>query len=261
MRRPAGRGLLPALVLLALLPAHALAQEAPQDLSQSRRRLQEIRQERTQLRRELQQLRTQVRDVSGEVQNMRRQVATSESLLQELDFQLTRTEEEIHNTTGDLLATQDRLAERRALLHRRLRDIYKRGPLHAVQVMLTAESFADLIHRYRYLYLAARHDRGLMEEVAKLEKELALRERLLRRNLNDVQHLRGERITEHSELQQLEDEQRQTLSLLQHHERSTSRRMDQLAQDERRLGGLLGELENRRRDAERRTAADRTAAT
>jgi septal ring factor EnvC (AmiA/AmiB activator) len=257
----AGRLLLPVLLLFCLLPAHAPAQGAPQDLTQSRRRLQEIREERTQLRRELQQLRSQVRDASDEMQNLRRQMSTSESLLHELDFQLSRTEEEIQNTTRELLATQDRLAERRALLHRRLRDLYKRGALYPVQALLTAESFADLINRYRYLYLVARHDRALMEEVAELERELALRERQLRRDLNDVQHLRGERLTEHAGLQELEGEQRETLSILRRQERSTTGRMEQLARDERRLTGLIAELERRRKEAERRTAASRSEAT
>ena len=43
------------------------------------------------------------------------------------------------------------MAESQAVLNRRLRDIYKMGPLHTFQVLIGASSFTDLINRYRYL--------------------------------------------------------------------------------------------------------------
>jgi len=253
---PGRRRVLPALLLasLLLLPAGSAAQNATPEVSQSQARLQEIRRERSRLRDQLKELRSRVRNASSEMENIRRQITTSESLLREMDSQLARTETEIQGTTRELLETQDRLAERRALLHRRLRDIYKRGPLHDVQVLLTAESFGDLLNRYKYLYLVARHDRALVEEVATLEAHLALRERHLRRSLDEVQLLKGERVQEHQELRSLAQDQGETLSLLQRQERSTTERMEQLARDERRLSGLLATLERRRREGERPAA-------
>lgn len=259
MRRLALLLLLP-LLLVAGAPGAARAQNTTQEISESQKRLQEIRQERARLRQELQQLRSRVRDASSEVRNLRRQVTTSESLLQELDFQLTETEARIQGTTRELLSTQDRLAERRALLHRRLRDIYKRGPLHAVQVLLGAESFGELLNRYKYLHLVARHDRALLDEVGELEHQLVLRERQLRRSLEEVQELRGERVQEHAELERLEDEQSRTLSQLQRQERSKSQRIEQLARDERRLSGLIATLETRRKEEEKRAEERRRAA-
>lgn len=261
MTRPGRRArLLPLLLALLAAPLPSAGQNATPEITQSQRRLQEIRRERNELRRELQQLRSRVRSASSEMELIRRQRSTSESLLRELDFQLTQTERQILGNTRELLATQDRLAERRAMLHRRLRDIYKRGPLHAAQVLLTAESFSDLINRYKYLYLVARHDRGLLEDVAELEHQLALRERLLRRGLSDVQTLRSERLSEHAELRALEGDRGESLTALRQQERSTAQRIEQLARDERRLAGVLADLERRRREAERRTAADRAAA-
>ena len=47
--------------------------------------------------------------------------------------------------------TRDRHLEATSVLHRRLRDLYKLGPLHTARVLLGADSFVDLLNRYRYL--------------------------------------------------------------------------------------------------------------
>ncbi|HEU0077138.1 MAG TPA: hypothetical protein VFQ76_05770, partial [Longimicrobiaceae bacterium] len=225
----AGRVRSAALAALLLVAAPAAAQQnTTRELSQSQRRLQEIRQERRELAEELKNLRSQVRNLSGEEQILRRQVDASAGVLEEVEFQLDRTERQIAVTTRELLDTQDRLAERRALLQRRLRDIYKRGPLQSAQVLLTAGSFGDLLNRYKYLHLVARHDRTLLEEVRELEKQLVFRDRQLKRSLQEVQVLQGERLTEHQQLELLREERRKTLGIVQRQATTTQGRMTRL---------------------------------
>jgi septal ring factor EnvC (AmiA/AmiB activator) len=242
-----------ALLLVLLLAGRAEGQQ----ITESQKRLQEIRRERTELRQDLARLRTQVHDVSGELTNLARQKSASEGVVRELEFQLGATEQAIEETTRDLLDTQDRLAEKRALLHRRLRELYKRGPLATAQVLLAAESFGDLFNRYKYLSLVARRDRALVEEVTQLQSRLGVRRVQLQRTLADVQSLRQERLTEQSTMEELEGQQRRTLSALQTQEQSTSARITQLAEDERRLTTLIATLERRRREAEARAARER----
>jgi septal ring factor EnvC (AmiA/AmiB activator) len=235
------------------------ARSPQQDIVESQRRLEEIRQQRAELRDELTRIRGQVHDVATEMANLRSQVQASAALLAELNFQVQQKNAEAEQTTRELLATQDQLAERRALLQRRLRDIYKRGPMPDVQVLLGARSFADLINRYKYLYLVARRDRNLVHEVDHLRDQLVLRDEELRRAVSDIQYLQQEREQEHAQLQALAAEQGQTLSSLQVRERSTLERANELAADERRMGDMLAMLERKRREAERTAAASRPA--
>jgi septal ring factor EnvC (AmiA/AmiB activator) len=250
---------LAALLLAAPTPGGA-QQNTTRELSQSQRRLQEIREERRDLADQLKNLRSQVRNLSGEEQILRRQAEASAGVLEEVEFQLERTERQIAVTTRELLDTQDRLAERRALLQRRLRDIYKRGPLQSAEVLLTAESFSDLLNRYKYLHLVARHDRTLLDEVRELEKQLVFRDRQLKRSLQEVQVLQGERLSEHQQLELLREERRKTLGIVQRQATTTQTRMTSLARDERQLASLITTLERRRREAERRETARREAA-
>ncbi|HEU0054638.1 MAG TPA: hypothetical protein VFQ39_15735, partial [Longimicrobium sp.] len=221
------RGLV-ALLALAALPLGALAQRGSQqqtptqELGDSQRRLQEIRAERTQLRRDLDRIRGQVHDVTAEVNNIRRQQAVSAELLKELNFQLGEMQRRIDETTTELLDTQDRLEQKKALLNLRLREIYKRGPLQTEEVLLSARSFSDLLNRYKYLYLVANRDRQLVREVGELHRQLAVREAELRRSYTDLQFLQTERAQENAELASLGASRGQTLASLQRHERSTT---------------------------------------
>jgi murein hydrolase activator len=249
------------LVLLAAGGAGEVAAQNPaQEISQSQRRLQEIRRERQQLQREMQNLQSQVHDVTSQLTNIEAQVTTSSELLREMEFQVERTAELVDETARDLLGTQDLLAERRAVLDRRLRDIYKRGPLHNAEVLLSARSFSDLLNRYKYLYVIARRDRALLHEVTALQEQLRERDRLLKRTLADIQELQQEKALEYEQLAGLQRQRQRTLSTVQSRHVSVRTRDQQLARDERQIEQLIATLERRRREAERLAAERRAAA-
>lgn len=253
------RRLLLSLSLAVSLAAAAAPAWAQQDAAESQRRLQEIREERRRLRQELETVRSRVHDVNAEIANIRAQAAQSAALLQELDAQIAAKQAEVAATTRELLLSQDRLAERRALLQRRMRDVYKRGPLQTAQVLLMAESFSDLLNRYKYLYLVTRRDRLLVRDVDRLRQQLAARDQALKAALSDIEYLQVEHRAEFDALRSLEGVQRQTLTSLRSRESTAQRRATELEQDENRLVAVLANLDRRRVDAER-TEARRTPA-
>lgn len=248
--------------LLALLaggaPSAGVAQQT-NEITESQRRLEQIRRERARLRAELEQIRSRVHDASTALRNIEGQVATSADLLREIEFQIAEAQYQIERTSQELVEIQTRLAQRTTALHRRLAEIYKRGPVHTQEVLFTANSFSDLLNRYKYLYLLARHDRALVREVLGLRDQLLARDRALKRDMAQLELLQQEKAREHGELASLEQQRRRALSGLQTQERSTRQREQQLAQDERRLTALIAELERRRREAERREAERREA--
>ena len=251
--RAAGLALL---VAAAALPWATGAQQAPdREISESQRRLQEIRRERQQLRGELTRIRSRVGDVSAEIRNIQRQQQVSSALLREINLQLDETAQKIDETTAEVARTQQELIQKRRQLHLRLRGIYKRGPLHSAQVLLSAQSFSDLLNRYKYLYIVARRDRTLVQEVGELARELEVRERELRRSFSDIQYLQAERAQENQTLAELQASRGQTLTTLRASERQANARMEALARDERRLTSVIADLERRRREEERRAAA------
>lgn len=244
---------LPLLTTLGWATTAASAQTARAE-ADNRARLEAIRAERARLREGLIRIRSQVSDASAEMANLRQQVAASARLLAELTLQVNQKQAEIDSTAQALAATQQRLAERRLLLKRRLRDLYKTGPLEDVQVLLGARSFSDLINRYKYLYLVAQRDRALLADVDRLRNQLVLRGQELQRALSGVRYLQQERALEYAQVQGTAVQQSRTLTSLQVRERAALRRSEQLAADERRMNLLVATLERRRREADRAAA-------
>jgi septal ring factor EnvC (AmiA/AmiB activator) len=228
------------------------AEDIRREILASQRRLEEVRAERALLRGEMNNLEGRVRDVSGELANIERQISASRSALGEVDFQVDAVADEIEGSSRDLVVTRERLRNGAAILNRRLRDIYKRGPLHSLSVMLGAGSFSDLLTRYRYLRLIASYDRTLLERVGELEAQLVVQNDDLEVRMSDLGRLRQAKQGEVASLRSVEDRHRRALERFRAEERRADSRLEELDSDETLLTRLVTDLETRRVEAESR---------
>ena len=243
----------------AALPGAARAQAAPAQQSDSpearlkaeRAKLQALRAERAQLEQRRQTLQNTVHDLSEEVDNLNREADMTASVVRSLDAQLDAINAEVASTTSDLVDAQDELTLKRVILQRRLVDIYKRGPLFSLEVLLSANSFGDLVARYKYLHLIALRDRVLVHRVEDLRNQIDRQRGNLVRFQSDMQENRQEKSDEEQRLRDLQAQQAQSLHQAQRSARVTDRRIQQLASDEGRLTNVIASLEEARVRAER----------
>jgi len=245
-------------MIVAILPNAASAQT---DLEDSRRRLEEIRAERDRLQRQRERLQGQVHDVNDELSNLERQRESTHRIVNEIERQIGGLASQLDRSSAELILAQDNLAERRAVLERRLLDIYKRGPLHTFQVLLAAEGFGDLLSRYKYLYLTSQQDRSLVTDVEKLRNRVVIQRDNILNVRGELDRRRDEREAEFGKYSALASEQARKLQTLQRSARSTERRLTELQKDESRLNGLLASLERARRDELARGALRGTVTT
>lgn len=241
-------------------PPSSLAQDR---IRQRRAELEQIRQERAALERQMRELQTTVHDLSAEVTNLDRRADATARLMRTLDRQLTSINAEVSEATLNVRRAELELAAKRAVLRRRLVDIYKRGPLFPAQAMLSATSFGELVARYKYLHLLALRDRALVHRVDDLRGQITNeRDRLviLQRNLLES---REDRQLEERRLRALEQQQRQQLSRARVRAQQTASRLTRIRLSEAQLTNAIAELEaeRRRADAARPAAAPRRAST
>lgn len=261
---PSRRPTLVLLLLVALaggagaaLPAPVRAQQTDlkKQILESQRRLEEIRAERTRLQAEMAGTQAHVRDASAELANVERLLSASRSVLAEVTFQANATSKEVEATTKKLVETRERQAVARAILARRLRDVYEMGPLHAVRVLLGATSFTDLLNRYRYLQRMATYDKALVDRVAVLEQSLVQQNAEMQQKMARLGSLRQTRLSELAQLRQVESERQADLAQLRTRASRARSRLDQLDSDETHMTGLIADLERQRLEAARRAAA------
>jgi len=238
-----------ALVLIAalLLPSLLHAQ-ADTEVEQSRRRLEEIRRERDRLQEQQQRLQGQVHDVNDELSNLERQRESTQRIVNEIERQIGGLASQLDRSSAEKILAEDNLADRRAVLERRLVDIYKRGPLYTFQALFAAESFGDLLSRYKYLYLTSRQDRALVEDVESLRNRVVSERNTILNVRNQLARTREEREAEYTKYTDLARARERRLQSLQQSARNTERRLTTLQKDEARLNGLLAALERARRD-------------
>jgi murein hydrolase activator len=247
-----GRCLAVIVLLLSAGPPVAAQANLQRDLRDSRAKLDSIQSERQRLQREMDDLQTRVRDASRELVNIERQRGTSRSALLELEYQAELLQENVEITEQAHAQTRARLRARTQILHERLRAIYKRGPMHTVQVLLTSRTFADLLNRYKYLHLVAQYDKLVLQEVTRLERQLAAQEEELRESLKRLDLLREEKAGEVAQLERLERQRQAALRQFRQQETRTAGLLTELEREQQRLTTTIADLERRRREVEAR---------
>ena len=251
------------IALLAMYPSAAAGQQQSPEarLRAEQARLEQLRRERAELETRMRQLRGTVHDLSAEVANIDRQADMTARAVRSLESQLVSIGEAVDSSTGDLVRAEDELVVKRAMLRSRLIDIYKRGPLHAVEALLAAQSFGELVSRYKYLHLLALRDRALVERVEQLRDRVRRQRGNLVRFQRDIERTREERAFEEKRLRDLERERARSLAATQRRARDTEARLRRIARDEQRLTNVIADLEAVRRRAERGRPSGRANST
>ncbi|MEO8194533.1 MAG: peptidoglycan DD-metalloendopeptidase family protein [Gemmatimonadales bacterium] len=215
-----------------------------------------IRREREELQRRMRGLQSKVHDISEEVTNLDRQHNATVRVVRSLDQQLTTLNGEVEHTTANLVRAQDEVQVKRAVLRKRLVEIYKRGPLFSFQVMLSARSFGDLVTRYKYLHILAQRDRAVVSRVDQLRSQIIGQRRQLVSLQSGVEQNRIEKAREAQRLSALEEARQRSLVQAQKDTKKARDRLAQLARSEARLNNVIAGFEAaRRRAASRPNAA------
>lgn len=230
-------------------PAAAQGGNVEREIRRNRERLETIRRERSELEGELTRLRTRAHSLEAELDNLERQKTTTSRIVNELDRQLRTLGEQLDTASLDLALTQDAHAEKRAVLQRRLVEIYKRGPLWTSQVLLSAESFGDLLSRYKYLYVVSRQDRALVREIEELRDRIAAQRRQLLTIRTELAGRRDERAQELDRYLTLARQRTRSLRQAQASQQLATSRLDSLERAEGELTAIIAALELERRRA------------
>jgi septal ring factor EnvC (AmiA/AmiB activator) len=246
-----GVGVVVVLLALASLARPAATQQnAESRLRTQRQELERIRRERTELEQRMRSLQSSVHDLTEEVTNIDRQADATSRAVRSLESQLGAISEEVDAATTNLVRAEDELVVKRAILRQRLSDIYKRGPLYSLEVLLSAQSFGELVARYKYLHLLALRDRALVSRVEELADQIGRHRALHVRLQNDLVFNRTEKAEEERRLRALESQRSASLVQARRSARQTEARLTQIARAEAKLTSVIADLEAARRRAE-----------
>jgi septal ring factor EnvC (AmiA/AmiB activator) len=242
-----------AIALVSRLPAQQTESAEARNRAQ-REELLRIRAERDELEKKMGGLQNTAHELADEVNLLDKQHDATARMVKSLDNQLVAITDEVKSTTANLSSSEREAAMKRAVLQRRLIEIYKRGPLYSAEVLFSAQSVGQLVARYKYLHLLALRDKGLVHRLEELHTRIESQHGQLVRLQSSVIENRAEKEREAARLVELETLQNRNLARVQQDTKRTKARLAELEKSESRLNNVIAAFE-----AERRRASGRAA--
>ena len=224
-------------------------------LNAQRDELARIRAERDELERKMGGLQNTAHELRDEVNLLDRQHDATSRMVKSLDNQLVAITDEVTTTTSDLESSEREATIKRAVLQRRLIEIYKRGPLYPAEVLFSAQSVGQLVARYKYLHLLALRDKGLVHRLDELHDKIESQHIQLVRLQNSVAENRTQKQQEAARLAELEQQQARNLVRVQEDTKRAKARLAELEKSEARLNNIIASFEAERRRASGRAGA------
>jgi septal ring factor EnvC (AmiA/AmiB activator) len=241
-------------LLVSRLPAQQADAEAR--IRAQRDELARIRAERDELEKKMSGLQNTAHELADEVNLLDKQHDATARMVKSLDNQLDAITDEVKSTTANMSSSEREAVMKRAVLQRRLIEIYKRGPLYSAEVLFSAQSVGQLVARYKYLHLLALRDKGLVHRLEELHNRIESQHIQLVRLQSSVIENRATKEREAARLVELEKLQTRNLVRVQADAKRTKARLAELEKSEARLNNFIATFEaERRRTGTRDTRA------
>jgi septal ring factor EnvC (AmiA/AmiB activator) len=208
-----------------------------------------IRAERDELEKKMSGLQNTAHELADEVNLLDKQHDATARMVTSLDQQLVAITDEVRSTTTNMTSSEREASMKRAVLQRRLIEIYKRGPLYSAEVLFSAQSVGQLVARYKYLHLLALRDKGLVHRLEELHNRIESQHIQLVRLQSSVIENRSQKEREAARLVDLEKLQTRNLVRVQQDAKRTKARLAELEKSEARLNNFIASLEAERRRA------------
>ena len=249
-----------ALLLLAALalPTAARAQDSLEIAKQ--RELEETRRQARQNREAAQQLRGKETQALGQLKRTDKQLSLTRGRLRTLTRKRQDLGSQLDVTRDDLQRSIQSLSGARARLRQRLRAIYKYGPARDLEVLLSRQSFAQLLARWDFLLMVAEQDRQLMEDVRQRKQVVEALESKLQGHLSQIERTTRQTTGENDRLARLRVQRQTQVQTIQTQRQAYEAAAAELEHSARALQRLLVQLEqNRKAEANRNRAEGRAA--
>ena len=240
-----------ALLLVLGLPAPGAAQDS---LEAKRREIDVMQREARENRARAKELRGKETQVLGQLRRTDRELRGTRSRLQNLTRRRRNLGQQLDLTRTDLQLSIQSLGGARERLRRRLRSIYKMGPARELEVMLSHQSFAQLMARWDFLLMVAEQDRQLVEDVRERKERVESLETRLQGHLSQVERTTRQTTSENRRLARLREQRAGQVQSIQTQRQNYEAAAAELERSARALRRLLVQLEEKRksRDVQRR---------
>ena len=238
--------LVAALLLLTLLTVSVPALAG--DIDELRKQQSQLNSQIENLKKSIKQLDTEKKNVAEEIVELEQKLSQAEKELAATEAKLKDTQAKLETTKKEWRLAEERVEEQTDDLNKRMRTMYKMGPVDYIEVILGASSFSDFLTRLDMVERIIEADRALLaefkarkEEVAQKKSELEEQQKLIEAQRNMISEKRAQIVAYRGDRQRL-------MARLEEEKREYERQQDQLEKDAENLRRqiLAWEMQNKK---------------
>lgn len=212
------------------------------------------------------QIETTIRELEAEKGDIKAYIGKLDKELNSLLAQIEELEKEMKQTQTDIKVTQEELKEAEATeekqyitMKKRIKYIYENGNAEYIEVLLAADSMADLLNRSEYIKKISEYDGQMLERYKETKAIVAEKKLQLEKTLEELNILNEEVALEKAAVTKLIDNKTAELESYEQKIHESSGLADEYAQKIKEQDDLIEELieeELRRAEEAARKAAE-----
>ncbi len=227
-------------------PRPAAAQDSLEQAE--RRRLEQVKREAAEKRAAAGRMKVQENKAVGQLRRTERDLRRTRQRLNNLQRRQRQLDNQLELTRANLERSVQSLDRARRRLAKRLRESYKFGPARELEVLLSTQSFAQLLARWDFLTMVAQQDRILLEGVRAEKSRVEADKSVLETNLTQVERTAQLTDREQSNLSRLRQQRAGDVKTIQTQRQAFEAAAAELERTARRIQALLARLERQRRE-------------
>jgi len=169
-------------VILCLLPGAAQAapqKEIEKQIKVQKDSLQELQKNIDREKEILRDFERKEKGLLSQLQDMDQKLALKEEQLESYDLHLKKIQKSKEQIKGEVEGLKSDMGRFQSYLSFKVVQIYKYGGYSYVKALFSAESYSELLKRYRYLQLMAQKDRETIGSYKKVYEELSIKQQEL----------------------------------------------------------------------------------
>jgi len=235
------RPLLIGLFLLALNPDQS--EKIQNDIVQLKQHIAHVDSELSRLAKQQEKDLERKESLTERIPGMELKRATLKQERQKVELQIELIKAEKEQNRGDKQRVSGQIAELEQALGKRLRLLYKKGPLGYTQALLNEDAIEDLVLSLYYVEHLTKKDRVMLERFLELNRELKATEA----KLLDLENSEKERLEtleeKKKEISELLNRRKREIAVLFKKSKEREALLNQLAEEKKELTELIGKLQ------------------
>jgi septal ring factor EnvC (AmiA/AmiB activator) len=226
--------------------AEAQQQSLEKRIDDQQKELERIRNEIEQHRSKSQKLNLEEKDLLKRLSRMDKEIDLSRQFLRKLERQEALFVERIDSLSSRVDVEDSLLARKKAVLGRRLRQMYVRDPDYRWNILLGSRSLEEAFSRYRFGRLAAEQDAALIGEIRSRKRTFEREQAELTESLADIVVVRQEREDEARKLERGKNERQAMLTRIRGAKSEHASAIQELEKAQAEIQSLIGRIEEKR---------------